>query len=131
MRKRDHDAELVSVVQSTADSLERHLDSCTENEELSTMLEAQARTLDKLFHYVGQRAITSPDVVANTRLLRIALRAQAQCVLTARAIGELRGDTVRRQVDFENIGDAELAKIAGMEGRLDEQLEWLDAGAPS
>lgn len=54
------------------------------------MLAAQARDLDMIFTGLAKRAVQMTEPHMADLLLRLALKAQAQCANTLRAIGELK-----------------------------------------
>jgi hypothetical protein len=68
-----------------------------------TMLVTQARDLDKLFIGLAKRAIQSGDAHEADMLLRLALKAQAQCFRTLQVLGELKSP---RPVTFIQEGNS-------------------------
>lgn len=78
---------------------------------LKSMLVSQAETLNRLFCLLGNSALESKDLATQTELLRLGLRAQAQSVLTAKAVAELRPPQHPSYFDLGTLSDAELLEM--------------------
>ncbi|WP_439671405.1 Phasin domain-containing protein [Cupriavidus necator] len=57
---------------------------------VETMLATQALALDALFNHMSMRALETSGWQAKEAVLRLALKAQAQCASTAKVLGELK-----------------------------------------
>jgi len=57
---------------------------------VESMLVTQAMTLDALFNHMSMKALETSSVPAKEALLRLALKAQAQCSGAAKVLGELK-----------------------------------------
>lgn len=127
-----HEPQLISDLESAAADLERQVRDARTQCDLRSTLEAQAYTLDRLFRLLGSRATSSRNPAEGAVLLRLGLRAQAQCVVTAKAVAELPEARLRvRAEELARLSDEELAAIAGMEDIDENRLEWMDAGTAS
>lgn len=129
---RQHDPQLISGLESAAADLEQQVRNARTQGDLRATLEAQAYTLDHLFRLLGSRATRSRNASEAAVLLRLGLRAQAQCVLTAKAVAELPGAAPKaRAEELARLSDEQLAAIAGVEDIDENLLEWMDAGTAS
>lgn len=131
MTRRVRDPQLVSGIDVATAELHQHVEEAHGPADLRGTLEAQAKTLDELFRLLGKHALESRSATEQCDLLRVGLRAQAQCVLTVKTLSELRRTSrPRAMYHLAGFSDAELAEIAGMEGTIDEPLRRLDRSTP-
>lgn len=116
---------------------------------IESMLVTQAMTLDALFNHMSMKALETSGFQAKEAILRLALKAQAQCASTAKVLGEIknpRSVAFIRQQNNAN-GPQQVNNGAGTSppaasraraeepGRSNELLEasngeWLDPGTP-
>ncbi len=89
-------------------------------EVLRTSLGAQATALDSLFHLLGREALEESSILAKSELMRLALRAQAQFVLTAKVLTEIPRSTSAIGKDLCAMGDDELNALAALEGSSEQ-----------
>ncbi len=81
-----------------------------------TLLNEQLFTLDRLFHALGQAALSASEPGHKCELMRLAFKAQAQSVATSRALQDLQPQRVRGYSAevIEKMTDEELARVAGI-----------------
>jgi len=86
---------------------------------LPGLLMDQTQTLNNLFRLLGISALESKDIAAQAELLRLGLRAQAQCVLTAKVVTDLNQPQRVSSTDLRSLTDAELLSICSAAGSSD------------
>ncbi|CAG2136101.1 hypothetical protein [Cupriavidus numazuensis] len=70
---------------------------------IESMLATQATTLDAVFNQLAMKAFSTSHMPAKESLLRLALKAQAQCASTAKVLGELKNPRAVAFVKQANI----------------------------
>jgi uncharacterized membrane protein YgaE (UPF0421/DUF939 family) len=107
-------AELVQLINELETAVTRPIGRS--HDDLKHALTEQARTLDRLFHFLGKQSLGENARSTQLDLLKMSLRAQSQYTATVRALDAMETTAVRSEQSLEALSDEELLAIVSGEG---------------